>query len=92
MYRKETEVGLSRMVAGYAWPWISKKDQMKKDIEIIAGEYITLEGDGDYDKASQLIAAKGIVSPILQKDLDRIAQAGIPKDIYFQQGLQTLGL
>ena len=34
MYRKETEVGLSRMVAGYAWPWISKKDQTKKDIEI----------------------------------------------------------
>ena len=67
-------------------------EKMKNDIEIIAGEYITLEGDGDYDKASQLIAAKGIVSPILQKDLDRIAQAGIPKDIYFQQGLQTLGL
>ena len=67
-------------------------EKMKKDIEIIAGEYITLEGDGDYDKASRLIAAKGIVSPILQKDLDRIAQAGIPKDIYFQQGLQTLGL
>ena len=67
-------------------------EKMKKDIEIIAGEYITLEGDGDYDKASQLIAAKGIVSPILQKDLDRIAQAGIPKDFYFQQGLQTLGL
>ena len=34
MYRKETEVGLSRMVAGYAWPWISKKDRTKKDIEI----------------------------------------------------------
>ena len=67
-------------------------EKMKKDIEIIAGEYITLEGDGDYDKASQLIATKGVVSPILQKDLDRIAQAGIPKDIYFQQGLQTLGL
>ena len=70
----------------------SVDEKMKKDIEIIAGEYITLEGDGDYDKASQLIATKGIVSPILQKDLDRIAQAGIPKDIYFQQGLQTLGL
>ena len=23
-----------RQVAGYAWPWISKKDQTKKDIEI----------------------------------------------------------
>ena len=76
----------------YLTKTLQRFEKMKKDIEIIAGEYITLEGDGDYDKASQLIATKGIVSPILQKDLDRIAQAGIPKDIYFQQGLQTLGL
>lgn len=34
MYKKETETGLSRMIAGYAWPWISKKDQTQKDIEI----------------------------------------------------------
>lgn len=34
MYQKEKEYGLSRMVAGYAWPWISKKDHTKKDIEI----------------------------------------------------------
>ena len=34
MYAKEEEAGLSRMVAGYAWPWISKNDRSKKDIEI----------------------------------------------------------
>ena len=34
MYAKEEETGLSRMVAGYAWPWISKNDRSKKDIEI----------------------------------------------------------
>ena len=34
MYAKESEVGLSRMLAGYAWPWISKNDQTLKDIEI----------------------------------------------------------
>lgn len=34
MYVKEEETGLSRMVAGYAWPWISKNDRSKKDIEI----------------------------------------------------------
>ena len=67
-------------------------DKMKKDIEVIAGEYITLEGDGNYEKASQLIAEKGIVTPALQKDLDRIATAGIAKDIYFKQGLEVLGL
>ena len=34
MYTKEAENGLSRMLAGYAWPWISKKDHSKRDIEI----------------------------------------------------------
>ena len=34
MYEKEAETGLSRMIAGYAWPWISKNDQTKKDIVI----------------------------------------------------------
>lgn len=34
MYQKESECGLSRMLSGYAWPWISKNDQTLKDIEI----------------------------------------------------------
>ncbi len=67
-------------------------EKMKKDIEVIAAEYITIEGDGNYDKATSLIREKGIVTPILQKDLDRIAGAGIPKDIFFKQGTEVLGL
>lgn len=31
---KEGEAGLSRMMAGYAWPWISKKDEAAFDITI----------------------------------------------------------
>lgn len=34
MYEKENEVGLSRMAAGYAWIWNSKKDKSLYDIEI----------------------------------------------------------
>ena len=34
MYKKESETGLTRMIAGYAWEWKSKKDHTKKDIEI----------------------------------------------------------
>lgn len=30
--QKEKEHGLSRMVAGYAWPWLSKKDKQAYDI------------------------------------------------------------
>lgn len=31
---REKEVGLARMVAGYAWEWVSKKDQDAFDIEL----------------------------------------------------------
>lgn len=34
MRQKEEEVGLTRMVAGYAWEWNSKKDGMQFDMEI----------------------------------------------------------
>ena len=67
-------------------------EKMKKDIEVIAGEYITIEGDGDIQKAAQLVAEKGVVPQTLQKDLDRIAGANIPKDIFFKQGREVLGL
>ena len=32
--QRDTEVGLSRVVAGFAWPWRSKKDRKAVDIEI----------------------------------------------------------
>lgn len=31
---RDGEVGLSRMVAGYAWPWRSRKDRSAADIEV----------------------------------------------------------
>lgn len=34
LQEKEEQSCLCRMVAGYAWPWISKKDKTQKDIHI----------------------------------------------------------
>lgn len=34
MYKKENDEGLSRMLSGYSWPWISKNNKSLKDIEI----------------------------------------------------------
>lgn len=34
IFEKEKEVGLSRMIAGYAWPWASKNDPNAVDIQI----------------------------------------------------------
>lgn len=32
--QRDDEVGLSRVVAGYAWPWLSSKDRSAADIEV----------------------------------------------------------
>ena len=62
------------------------------DIAAIAEEYITMQGDGDLKAATDYVNANGTIPAVLQQDLDRIANAGIPKDIYFRQGAAVLGL
>lgn len=34
MYQKESEVGLTRMIAGYAWEWVSKSNAKAYDITL----------------------------------------------------------
>ena len=53
---------------------------------------LTLQGDGDYEGASELTASKGVIGEQLQSDLDRLTRAGIPVDITFRQGAAQLGL
>jgi hypothetical protein len=51
---------------------------------------LTLQGDGNYDGATELIEEKGVIGPQLQADLDRLAEANIPVDIVFEQGMAVL--
>lgn len=67
-------------------------DNMKKAVSDLAGMILTMQGDGNYDAAVKLIAEKGNVNEALQKDLDKIGSAGIPRDIVFDQGKGVLGL
>jgi hypothetical protein len=67
-------------------------DKMTEAMNSLAAEIITIQGDGDYNKAKAMIDDLGIIKPELQADLERIAQAGIPRDIIFNQGLDVLGL
>ncbi|MDR1757081.1 MAG: Zn-dependent hydrolase [Culturomica sp.] len=67
-------------------------NKMQQEITQIVTDYLTIQGDGAYEKAGALIREKGVVSPMLQQDLDKIAGAGIPKDIFFKQGAAVLGL
>ncbi len=53
---------------------------------------LKLQGDGDYEGVDKLVREKGAIKEVLQKDLDRLADLGIPVDIVFRQGTEVLGL
>lgn len=53
---------------------------------------LSIEGEGDYAKATHYAAEHGVVGADLQKDLDKINGANIPLDITYNQGLKALGL
>ncbi len=67
-------------------------DKMKLAMDALSEKILTLQGDGDYDGVAALVAEKGSIDAALQADLDRLASAGIPVDIVFEQGVDVLGL
>lgn len=67
-------------------------DEMEKAMEGLSGLILTLQGNGDYNGVANLVAEKGIISPELQADLDRLSDANIPVDVIFEQGIEALGL
>lgn len=67
-------------------------EKMKQAVIDLANQNLELQGNGDYEMSVKLISEKGIIQEQLQQDLSRIGQAGIPRDIVFDQGLQVIGL
>ncbi len=65
-------------------------EQMREAMAALSETILTLQGDGDHAGAGALLAEKGIISPGLAADLDRLAQAGIPVDVVFEQGLDVV--
>lgn len=55
-----------------------------------ASKILMVQGEGDFQEAVAYRAKYGVITPDLQKDLDRINGAGIPRDIRFNQGMKTL--
>ncbi len=51
---------------------------------------LTVQGDGNYEFATEFRSKNGGITPALQADLDKINNAGIPKDIRFRQGASVL--
>ena len=66
--------------------------KMESAITGLSRLLLTLQGDGDYDGAAELTNTKGKISRELQNDFDRLANAAIPVDISFLQGVAELGI
>ena len=67
-------------------------DAMKDAVTASVREILTIQGNGDYARAGELVNADGRMSETLSTDLDRVNAANIPVDIVFRQGAQVLGL
>jgi len=67
-------------------------EKMKEASKLLTRKILKIQGDGDYKAAKKWIETDGLVKPQLKKDLQRLNDAGIPSDIYFEQGPDVLGL
>ncbi len=67
-------------------------EKMKEAMNSLTEKILVIQGDGNYDEAKKWVEEKGKIGDDLQKDLDRVNDAGIPVDIVFEQGLEQLGI
>ena len=64
--------------------------KMKLAVEKLGGAILTAQGNGDYEFVKNWIATDGVIKPELQVDLDKLAGCGIPKDIWYEMGMEYL--
>ncbi len=67
-------------------------DKMTTAMNELSAIILKLQGDGNYQGVVDLLATKGGIDEQLAADLNRLNEAGIPVDIYFNQGTSVLGL
>jgi hypothetical protein len=67
-------------------------DKMKEAIASLSNTILTIQGDGDYEKAGQMLQQYGNMDEELKSALKRIEEKDIPVDIVFEQGKEALGI
>jgi Peptidase family M49 len=65
-------------------------ERMTEAMNALSELLLTIQGDGDYEAAGQLLSELGMIRPELQSDLDRLSAAHVPVDIVFEQGVEVL--
>jgi hypothetical protein len=67
-------------------------DRTLEAVNALSEQILRFQGDGDYEGVVAFMDEYGTIRPQLQADLDRLADAGIPVDIVYEQGADVLGL
>lgn len=68
--QRDAEVGLSRLVAGYAWPWSSKTDETAYDIEIDGSQFRWNSTQTDWIASSKSREEVGSIHTVQGYDLN----------------------
>jgi DUF2075 family protein len=68
--RKDAEFGLSRMVAGFAWPWVSKKDKLAYDIEVDGEQFRWNSTQTDWVASPKSVDEVGSIHTVQGYDLN----------------------
>ena len=66
--------------------------RMQEATDALSEKILRFQGDGDHAAVGAFVDEKARVGAQLEGDLDRLARAGIPVDIIFEQGADVLGL
>ncbi|HEV2110697.1 MAG TPA: Zn-dependent hydrolase [Gammaproteobacteria bacterium] len=67
-------------------------EKMRAAVQALSAKLLETQGNGDYAAAKKLTDEKGVISPELKADLERLTRQNIPVDIVFDQGPAVLGL
>lgn len=68
------------------------KEGLESAVASLSEIILRIQGDGDYQRASDIIENRAKIGSELQADLDKLSKAGIPVDIVFEQGVDVLGI
>jgi hypothetical protein len=69
-----------------------ENEKFENAIKLLSNKILTIQGDGDYDKAMQFIEKYNVMNDDLKKDIEGLKQKSIPVDIIFNQGKKVLGI
>ncbi len=72
--------------------YIVNLEKMRQGVSNLANMILTIQGNGDYTAAKNLLKNMANIRVQLQNDLTKIANARIPRDIVFEQGKSLLNL